>query len=64
VGAPRLRAFVAKNLDEMWPQLNFDSNPYIALIIDLNQTPGSFDLAMIARSRLLRYHGPGIRIPI
>ena len=29
-------------------KLKLDNNPYIALIIDLNQTPGSFDLAMIA----------------
>src|SRR5262249_12617961 len=35
--------------DEIGPKVKVDNNPHIALIIDLNQTLGSFDLAMIAR---------------
>jgi hypothetical protein len=48
-GKRRLRVFVEKDLGEITSTLKPDNNPYIALIIDLNQTPGSFDLAMIAR---------------
>jgi hypothetical protein len=33
---------------KMKPNLKLNNNLHIALIIDLNQTPGSFDLAMIA----------------
>jgi hypothetical protein len=43
-------AYSSKKIsDEIGPKLKPNDNPYIALIIDLNQTPGSFDLAMIAR---------------
>jgi hypothetical protein len=38
-------AYPSKDLDEIKP----NHNPYLASIIDLNQTLGSFDLAMIAR---------------
>jgi hypothetical protein len=48
VGEQRPRVLVEKSLDEMEPNLKLNNNPHIASIIDLNQTPGSSDLAMIA----------------
>jgi hypothetical protein len=41
-----------ENLDEKKSSLILHNNPYIAPIIDLNQTPPSFNLAMIARSNV------------
>jgi hypothetical protein len=52
-----------KGLDEMEPNLKLNNNPHIASIIDLNQTPGSSDLAMIALWKLFRHRGLSIRIP-
>jgi hypothetical protein len=52
-----------KGLDKMEPNLKLNNNPHIASIIDLNQTPGSSDLAMIAPWKLFRHRGLSIRIP-
>jgi hypothetical protein len=51
-------------LGEIKLDLRFNDKPYIDPIIDLNQTPDAFDLAMIARRKVFRYHGPGIRIRV
>jgi hypothetical protein len=46
-GGQRLRLVLAKDWDEMTSKLKLNNNGHIALIIDLNQTPGPSDLAII-----------------
>jgi hypothetical protein len=47
-GERRLPRIWRKDLDEIRLNLKRNNKAHIAPIIDLNQTPGSFDLAMIA----------------